>query len=118
MFLQMDPEKLWVTVYLDDDEAAEIWVDEIGIPAERLVRLGKDDNFWGPAGATGACGPCSEIYMDLGSEFGCEKTDCKPGCDCDRYQEFWNLVFPQFDQDEAGNLNPLPRPRNRHRDGS
>ena len=108
--LEMDPKKLWVTVYLEDDEAAEIWVKDVGIPSGRLLRLGKEHNFWGPAGATGACGPCSEIYMDLGRKFGCKKPNCKPGCDCDRYQEFWNLVFPQFDQDESGNLNPLPRP--------
>jgi alanyl-tRNA synthetase len=107
--LHMDGEKLWASVYLDDDEAAAIWEKEVGLPAERIVRLGKKDNFWGPAGSSGACGPCSEIYMDLGAEFGCGGADCKPGCDCDRYQEFWNLVFPQFYQDENGVQSPLPR---------
>ncbi len=107
--LEMDPGNLWATVYLDDDEAAGIWEKEVGLPAARIVRLGKDDNFWGPAGSSGACGPSSEIYIDLGPEFGCGRPGCKPGCDCDRYQEFWNLVFPQFHQDEAGELSPLPR---------
>ena len=107
--LEMDPETLWVSVYLDDDEAAAIWKDEVGIPPERIVRLGKEDNFWGPAGSSGACGPCSEIYMDLGPEFGCGRPDCKPGCTCDRFQEFWNLVFPQFYQAEDGTLSPLPK---------
>ncbi len=107
--LAMDTSKLWATVYLDDDEAAAIWEKEVGLPAGRIVRLGKADNFWGPAGSSGACGPSSEIYWDLGPDFGCGRPDCKAGCECDRYQEFWNLVFPQFYQDEAGNLTPLPR---------
>jgi alanyl-tRNA synthetase len=107
--LEMDPEVLWVSVYLDDDEAAEIWEKEVGVPAERIVRLGKADNFWGPAGTSGACGPSSEIYMDLGPQYACGRPDCKPGCECDRYQEFWNLVFPQFHQAENGELSPLPR---------
>jgi len=108
--LQMDPSKIWASVYLDDDEAATIWEKEVGLPRERIVRLGKKDNFWGPAGTTGACGPSSEIYWDLGPEFACGREDCKPGCECDRYQEFWNLVFPQFNMDETGTLNPLPKP--------
>lgn len=104
------PEKqLWASIYEDDNEAYEIWNKKIGIPSERIVRLGKADNFWGPAGDTGACGPCSELYFDRGEEFGCGSSSCKPGCDCDRYLEFWNLVFNQFNQDENGNLNPLPR---------
>ncbi len=108
--LQMDPAKLWASVYFKDDEAANIWEHEVGLPRDRIVRLGKKDNFWGPAGTTGACGPSSEIYWDLGPEFGCGREDCKPGCECDRYQEFWNLVFPQYNMDESGTLQPLPKP--------
>ncbi len=104
-----DPKNIWASIYLDDDEAFEIWNKKIGIPEERIVRLGKEDNFWGPAGETGACGPCSELYYDRGAEHGCGSPDCKPGCDCDRYLEFWNLVFNQFNQDEKKILNPLPR---------
>jgi alanyl-tRNA synthetase len=105
--LKMNPERLWASVYLDDDEAETIWKTEIGLPPERIVRLGRKDNFWGPAGATGACGPCSEIYYDLGPEFGPDSA--RPGDEHDRYQEFWNLVFPQFFQDEKGNLGPLAK---------
>jgi len=107
--IKFPQEKLWVTIYEDDNEAHEIWHKRIGVPADRIVRLGKKDNFWGPAGLTGACGPCSELYYDRGEEFGCGSAECKPGCDCDRYLEYWNLVFNQFNQDEAGALNPLPR---------
>ncbi len=107
--IKFPKEKLWATIYEDDNEAHEIWNKRIGIPAERIVRLGKKDNFWGPAGLTGACGPCSELYYDRGDEFGCGSADCKPGCECDRYLEYWNLVFNQFNQDETGALNPLPR---------
>lgn len=95
--LHLPPEKLWVTIYLDDDEAYEIWHKDVGVPAERIVRLGKEDNFWETG--SGPCGPCSEIHIDRGIEFGCGDPDCKPGCDCDRYFEFWNLVFIQFHQD-------------------
>lgn len=102
-------EKIWASVYEDDDEAIELWHKNIGIPKERIVRLGKEDNFWGPAGDSGACGPCSELYLDRGEEFGCGKPDCAPGCDCERFLEFWNLVFNQFNQDITGKLNPLPR---------
>ncbi len=102
-------EKLWASIYQDDDEAYELWNKRIGIPAEKIVRLGKADNFWGPAGDTGACGPCTELYYDRGEEFGCGDKNCKPGCECDRYMEYWNLVFNQFFQDEKGVLNPLPR---------
>ncbi|MGI6108792.1 MAG: alanine--tRNA ligase [Eubacteriaceae bacterium] len=103
--MKMDPEKLWVTVYEDDDEAEEIWKNVVGVPAERIVRLGKEDNFW--EHGTGPCGPCSEIYYDRGEKYGCGKPDCKPGCDCDRYTEFWNLVFSQFDHQEDGTYKDL-----------
>lgn len=102
-------ENVWISIFENDDEAFDLWHRHIGVPAEKIVRLGKSDNFWGPAGDTGACGPCSELYLDRGPEFGCGSADCKPGCDCERYLEFWNLVFNQFYQDEKGNLTPLPR---------
>jgi alanyl-tRNA synthetase len=102
-------ERLWASIYEDDNEAFDIWNKRIGLSGDKIVRLGKKDNFWGPAGDTGACGPCSELYYDRGEEFGCGSSDCKPGCDCDRYLEYWNLVFNQFNQDENGVLNPLPR---------
>lgn len=105
--LEMDPERIWATVYLDDDEAVAIW-KEIGIPEERIVRLGKEDNFWEIG--LGPCGPCSEMYFDRGEEYGCGKPDCKPGCDCDRYLEFWNHVFTQFDRQEDGSYEPLEHP--------
>ncbi|NMB00178.1 MAG: alanine--tRNA ligase [Firmicutes bacterium] len=95
--LQLPPDRLWVSIYLDDDEAFEIWHNDVGVPAERIVRLGKEDNFWETG--SGPCGPCSEIHIDRGPEFGCGDPDCKPGCDCERYLEFWNLVFIQFHQD-------------------
>ncbi|CEN88183.1 alanine--tRNA ligase [Paraclostridium sordellii] len=103
--LNIPQDKIWVSVYVEDDEAFEIWEKEIGIPKERIVRLGKEDNFWEIG--TGACGPCSEIHFDRGEEYGCDNPDCKPGCDCDRYLEFWNHVFSQFNKDEEGNYNPL-----------
>ncbi|MDO5441552.1 MAG: alanine--tRNA ligase [Bacillota bacterium] len=104
-WLGIPKEKIWATVYKDDDEAFNIWKDEIGMPEERIVRLGKDDNFWEIG--TGPCGPCSEIYFDRGPEYGCGKPDCKPGCDCDRYMEFWNHVFTQFDRQEDGSYLEL-----------
>ena len=107
-WLDMPKEKLWVTIYLDDDEAFDIWNKEIGMPAERIVRLGKEDNFW--EHGSGPCGPCSEIHYDRGEEFGCGSPDCKPGCDCDRYMEFWNLVFTQFDSDGKGTYTRLAKP--------
>lgn len=107
-WLNMPVDKLWVTVYEEDDEAFEIWEKEIGVPAERIVRLGKEDNFWEIG--TGPCGPCSEIYFDRGEKYSCGLDTCKPGCDCDRFIEFWNHVFTQFDKDEAGNYNLLPDP--------
>ncbi|PJZ48469.1 alanine--tRNA ligase [Leptospira saintgironsiae] len=103
-------EKLWITVFENDDEAEKIWISK-GIPKDRITRLGKKDNFWGPAGDSGACGPCSELYLDRGPEKAFPdcgvKYECKPGCDCDRFLEFWNIVFNQFNQDTEGNLHPL-----------
>ena len=102
-------ERLYISVYKDDDEAHDLWEKEIGVPSERIVRLGEKDNFW-TMGDTGPCGPCSEILIDQGPELGCERPDCAPGCDCDRYLEIWNLVFTQFDRSTDGNLAPLPKP--------
>ncbi|MGB9892054.1 alanine--tRNA ligase [Thermodesulfovibrio yellowstonii] len=106
---KLPKEKLWVSIYKDDDEAAEIWEKEIGIPLERIVRLGEKDNFW-QMGDTGPCGPCSEIIIDQGEDFGCGQPDCSVGCDCDRFLELWNLVFMQYNRDEEGKLTPLPKP--------
>ena len=106
--IKLPEDRLWVTIYLDDDEAFEIWNKDIGLDPERIVRMGKEDNFWEIG--LGPCGPCSEIYFDRGPERGCGKDDCKLGCDCDRFIEFWNLVFTQFDKDEAGNYNRLAKP--------
>ncbi len=104
-----DPEKLYVSVFLDDDEAYGIWRDNIGVPEDRIARLGEEDNFWA-MGDTGPCGPCSEIHIDRGEAFGCGRKDCAVGCDCDRWLELWNLVFMQFERDEQGNMTPLPKP--------
>jgi alanyl-tRNA synthetase len=105
--VKLPEEKLSVSVYEEDDEAYNLWKDHIGLESHRLFRLGEEHNFWGPAGKTGACGPSSEIFYDLGREKSCGKSTCKPGCDCDRYFEIWNLVFPQFDQQEDGSRAPL-----------
>jgi alanyl-tRNA synthetase len=139
--LRLSPGRLWVSVYEEDDEARRIWEDRIGIPHSRVVSLGKKDNFWGPVGRTGVCGPCSEIYIDLepgpddisrGAQMfagysetgidpgtmasgpvipgiGCGKHECKPGCECERFLEFWNLVFPQFYKEEDGSLRVLKK---------
>ncbi|MBN2310043.1 MAG: alanine--tRNA ligase [Candidatus Hydrogenedentes bacterium] len=102
------PDDIWISVFEDDDEAYTIWEKEIGLPASRIVRLGAKENFWGPAGDTGACGPCSELHLDRGESFGCGRPDCAPGCEhCERFIEFWNLVFPQFDQQADGSRPPL-----------
>ena len=106
--LKMPEERLWVTIYENDDEAFELWNKMIGIPEQKIVRLGKEDNFWEIG--SGPCGPCSEIYFDRGEEYGCGSPDCKPGCDCDRFMEFWNLVFTQFDGDGKGGYTPLEHP--------
>lgn len=106
--LEIPAEKLYISVYLDDDEACDIWTKKVGIPEDHMVRFGKEDNFW--EHGSGPCGPCSEIYYDRGIEYGCGKPDCKVGCDCDRYMEIWNLVFSQYDSDGKGHYERLPRP--------
>ena len=105
-YLNLPLEKLYFTIFTDDDDAHDIW-REIGVAEDHISRLGADDNFWA-AGPTGPCGPCSEIYYDQGPEIGCGRPDCAPGCDCDRYLEFWNLVFTQYDRQEDGSLPELP----------
>ena len=108
-YYKLPAEKLWISVYKDDDQAFRIWEKDVGIPAERIVQLGEKDNFWA-MGETGPCGPCSEILIDQGESMSCGRPECAPGCDCDRYLEIWNLVFTQFDRDLEGNLKPLPKP--------
>ena len=105
--LNMPQDKIWVSVYEEDNEAYEIWEKIIGMPKEKIVKLGKEDNFWEIG--TGPCGPCSEIYFDRGEEYGCSKEDCKPGCDCDRYIEFWNHVFTQYDNKGDGTYEDLAK---------
>ncbi len=102
-------EKLWVTVFEEDDEALELWQKVIGLPEDRVLSLGEKDNFWS-MGDTGPCGPCSEILIDQGEEFSCGKKSCAVGCECDRYLELWNLVFMQYDRDSSGKMTPLPNP--------
>lgn len=103
--MEMPVDKLYVTVYLEDDEAYDIWANEIGVDPSHISRLGKEDNFW--EHGAGPCGPCSEIYFDRGEKYGCGKPDCAPGCDCDRFTEFWNVVFSQFENDGNNNYTPL-----------
>lgn len=105
--LGLDPQRLWITIYLDDDEAFRIWHERIGVPAERIVRLGRPDNFWEIG--VGPCGPCSEIHVDRGSDRGCRRPECAPGCSCDRFLEIWNLVFIQFHKDERGEYHSLEK---------
>ena len=139
----LSPDRLYVTIHLDDDEAFDIWHDEIGVPVDRIYRYGDKDNWWGPAGTEGPTGPCSEIHYDGGVEKGChegrmvevdiltsqlkEERDgaaprnvdgCHPNCDCERFVELWNLVFMQYYQDPERNRTPLPAPQRRHRDGT
>ena len=102
-------DKLWASVYLDDDDAYDLWYKTVGLPEDRIVRLGEEDNFWS-MGDTGPCGPCSEILIDRGEQFGCGRPECTAGCECDRYLEIWNLVFMQFNRDESGKMTPLPKP--------
>ena len=106
--LEMPADRLWVTIYQDDDEAFDIWTKEVGVDPSRVVRFGREDNFWEHGSLP--CGPCSEIYYDRGPEYGCGKPTCAVGCDCDRYIEFWNVVFQQFDSDGKGTYTPLKKP--------
>ena len=103
--MKMPKDKIYISVYLEDDEAYDIWTKEIGIAPDHMVRFGKEDNFW--EHGSGPCGPCSELYFDRGEKYGCGSPDCKVGCDCDRFVEFWNLVFTQFDNDGNGNYSKL-----------
>ncbi|HWI41880.1 MAG TPA: alanine--tRNA ligase, partial [Verrucomicrobiae bacterium] len=107
--LGLDRNRLYVSVYKDDDEAADIWHEQEGVPRERIFRFGEKDNFWS-MGDTGPCGPCTEIFWDHGPGTGCDSPDCTVGCDCDRYMEIWNNVFMQFDRSADGTLTPLPKP--------
>ena len=107
--VKLPKEKLWITVYKDDDEAFKIWNEKIGIPVNKIVRLGEKDNFWS-MGDTGPCGPCSEIHIDQGEGIGCGRPECNVECDCDRFMEVWNLVFMQYNRDANGKLTPLPNP--------
>ncbi len=107
--LGLDKSRLYVTVFTDDEEAALIWQNQEGVPAERIYRFGEKDNFWS-MGDTGPCGPCTEIFWDNGPEVGCGSAECAVGCDCDRYMEIWNNVFMQFDRSSDGTLTPLPKP--------
>ncbi len=105
----LDPAKLWITVFREDDQAADVWRERIGVPADRIVRMDEKDNFWA-MGDTGPCGPCSEIHFDQGAAVGCGRSDCALGCDCDRFMELWNLVFMQYNRDARGVMDPLPHP--------
>jgi alanyl-tRNA synthetase len=107
--LGLADERLWASVYLDDDEAFQLW-EAVGVPASRILRFGDKDNFWGPAGNSGPCGPCSELHYDLGPDMGCGKPACGPNCECGRFVEIWNLVFTQYDQKPDGSRTLLPRP--------
>src|SRR5512136_472947 len=105
--VKLDAERLYASVFEEDDEAYNIWRTKVGLSFKKVVRLGAKDNFWGPVGGGGACGPCSEIYVDFGVEFGCGKAECAPGCDCDRFSEVYNIVFPQYNQLPDGTREPL-----------
>lgn len=107
--MKLPKEKIWASIFEDDEESAKIWTQETGIPESRIVRLGEEDNFWPGSGIPGPSGPCSELYYDQGPDVGCGKPECAPGCDCDRYLEYWNLVFTQYDRQEDGSLAPLAR---------
>ena len=107
--LKVPAERLVVSVHLEDDESEKIWQESVGMEKSKVHRLGDEENFWGPAGNSGPCGPCSEVHYDFGPEAGCGRPDCSPACDCNRFVEVWNLVFPQFYQDADGNRGPLER---------
>jgi len=106
---KLPADKLWASIYLDDEEAYGLWRNAVGLPDNRIVRFGEKDNFWS-MGDTGPCGPCSEIIIDRGAAYGCGRPECTVGCECDRYLEIWNLVFMQFNRDAGGTLTPLPKP--------
>ena len=106
--LKLPEDRVWVTIYQDDDETFDIWTKEVGVSPNRIVRLGKEDNFW--EHGAGPCGPCSELYFDRGEQYSCGSPNCGVGCECDRYVEFWNLVFTQFENDGNGNYTPLEHP--------
>jgi alanyl-tRNA synthetase len=106
---KLPADNLWASIYLDDDEAYQLWRSAVGLPEHRIVRLGEKDNFWS-MGDTGPCGPCSEIIIDRGEAYGCRRPECAVGCDCDRFLEIWNLVFMQFNRDASGAMTPLPKP--------
>ena len=106
--LEIPVDKMWVSIYLEDDETFDVWTKEIGVAPERIVRLGKEDNFWEIG--SGPCGPCSELYFDRGEEFGCDDENCAVGCECDRYVEFWNIVFSQYDTDGKGKYDLVEHP--------
>jgi alanyl-tRNA synthetase len=108
-YLKLPGERLWITIYLDDEEAFGYW-RELGVPAGKILRFGDEDNFWGPVGDSGPCGPCSEIHYDLGEQFGCGKAECEPNCDCGRFSEIWNLVFTQYNQQPDGRRSHLAKP--------
>ena len=108
--LKLPKERIWITVYTDDDEAFEIWNKKIGVPAERIMRFGEKDNFWGPAGTSGPCGPCSELHYDFGPGYRLRKTGLQSRLRLRRFVEIWNLVFTQFNQDENKVRTPLPKP--------
>jgi len=108
-YLKLPEKRLWITVYLDDDEAFDYW-REVGVPTRKILRFGEEDNFWGPVGDSGPCGPCSEIHYDIGKESGCGKAECKPNCDCGRFSEIWNLVFTEYNQNQSGQRTRLPKP--------
>ena len=106
--LELPIDRIYISIYQDDDQAFDIWTTEVGVAADHIVRLGKEDNFW--EHGAGPCGPCSELYFDRGEKYGCGSPDCAVGCECDRFVEFWNLVFTQFDNDGNGNYSPLAKP--------
>ncbi len=103
---RLDPSRLWVTVFREDEEAFRIWKEKVHVPADRILRMGEEDNFWS-MGETGPCGPCSEIHIDRGEAHRCRRPDCGVGCSCDRFMELWNLVFMEFDRRKDGTLSPL-----------
>ena len=108
-YLHLDPSRLWITIFENDDESFKIWTEDVGVAPERVIRKGKKDNFWGPPGATGSCGPCSEIHYDLGEDLKCSDDCSIATCECDRWVEIWNLVFTELFQDEEGNQSPLEK---------